>query len=521
MSTRQQTNVGVLPQPRPLESMPADNLRVRTKRGMDAATAKVGAAPGAQHGRGETGSNAGVTPQGAACKGNPRQGTDQRVFVLDRRKKPLMPTTARRARKLLTSGRAVVHKVYPFTIRIKDRRVEESVVEGVILGIDPGSQHTGLAVAVHTETADSFTGEVVAVRSGLWLGQLDHRGRRITMNLTSRSQLRRGRRSRNLRYRAPRFTNRTKPEGWLAPSLQHRVDTTMSWVARLSKVAPVAAVSVELAKFDTQKMATPNIAGVQYQQGTLAELEVREYLLEKYARACVYCDRQGVVLNLDHVHPKSKGGSNRVGNLVLSCVDCNDTKGNHPVEVFLAGDPKRLSRIKASLSKPLPDAAAVNATRWALVRRLKVTGLPVEVATGSRTKWNRTRSGVPKTHALDALCVGTVDTVRSWPGQTLHITCTGRGAYQRAMTDRYGFPKTHRSRQKIHFGYATGDMVRADIPRGKHIGVHAGRVGVRARGTFLITTPSGPVESHHLHLTLISRNDGYAYTIQGSTHETS
>jgi hypothetical protein len=174
------------------------------------------------------------------------------------------------------------------------------------------------------------------------------------------------------------------------------------------------ALSSELVRFDMQALGNPEISGIDYQQGTLAGYEVRQYLLEKWDRTCAYCDAQGVALQIEHVVAKARGGSNRVSNLALGCAPCNTRKGALPVEVFLAKDPTRLARILAQAKRPLKDAAAVNATRWALAQALKRTGVPVELASGGRTKFNRTRLDIPKSHALDAGCVGEVTSVRAW-----------------------------------------------------------------------------------------------------------
>jgi 5-methylcytosine-specific restriction endonuclease McrA len=217
----------------------------------------------------------------------------------------------------------------------------------------------------------------------------------------------RRRRRGNLRYRAPRFLNRgNKGQGWIAPSLQHRVDTTLAWVQRIRRWAPVTGVSQELVRFDMQAMQTPGIEGIEYQQGTLAGYELREYLLEKWGRQCAYCGAQNVPLQIEHIQPKARGGSNRASNLSLACRCCNEKKAALPVEAFLAKRPEVLKRILAQAQRPLRDAAAVNTTRWALANALKATGLPVELASGGRTKFNRVHQGVPKTHALDAVCVG-------------------------------------------------------------------------------------------------------------------
>ena len=296
------------------------------------------------------------------------------VFVIDKRKKPLMPCSEKRARKLLDSGRARVHRLIPFAIRLIDRDVADCVLQPVTITIDPGSKFTGIALVRESETIDRVSGEIQKSITVLNLFELAHRGRQISEALTARRQMRRRRRS-NLRYRAPRFLNRgNKAQGWLAPSLQHRVETTMAWVSRLRRLAPVSFLAQELVRFDMQIMDCPDISGVQYQQGTLAGYEVREYLLEKFGRKCAYCGAENTPLNIDHVHPKAKGGSSRISNLTLACIPCNSRKSARPVELFLAEKPDVLKRVLAQVKRPLKDAAAVNSTRWACSMRSKQRG---------------------------------------------------------------------------------------------------------------------------------------------------
>ena len=441
------------------------------------------------------------------------------VYVLDRSGKPLMPCTEKRARLLLERGRARIHRLVPFVIRLTDREVADSALQPLRVKLDPGSRSTGLALVRDTERIDTETGQIQRGASGLNLFELVHRGRQISEALTARRQMRRRRRG-NLRYRAPRFLNRTRPVGWLAPSMQHRVDTTMAWVKRLQRWVPITAISSELVRFDMQALENPEIAGVEYQQGTLAGYEVREYLLEKWGRQCAYCDATEVPLQVEHIHPKARGGSNRVSNLTLACRPCNSAKDSLPVEVFLAKDPKRLAKIQAQAKKPLKDAAAVNSTRRALVRALLSTGLPVETATGGRTKFNRSQLGIPKTHALDAACVGEVASVSGWRVPTLTLKCTGRGAYQRTRLDAYGFPRGYLTRSKRVHGFQTGDRVRADVPKGKKAGMHTGRVAVRATGSFNIQTGTEVVQGiSHRYCRVLQRADGYGYFQQQSLTE--
>jgi Flp pilus assembly protein TadG len=185
------------------------------------------------------------------------------VFVIDKRKKPLMPCSEKRARQLLERRRAVVHRMYPFTIRLKDRVGGD--VQPVRVTIDPGSKTTGLAV-IREHDAGLHV---------LCLAEIGHRGHAVAEGMEQRSARRRRRRTANLRYREPRFDNRRRPEGWLTPSMRSRVSNVLTWVARLRRLVPVAALSQELVKFDLQKEENPEIAGIAYQQGTLAGYELR------------------------------------------------------------------------------------------------------------------------------------------------------------------------------------------------------------------------------------------------------
>ena len=425
------------------------------------------------------------------------------VFVLDKKGLALMPCTEKRARLLLARGRARVHRVLPFVIRLVDREAEGCNFQEVQIKLDPGSKTTGIALVRKTKSNGI---------SVLNLFDLVHRGRQISEALTARRQMRRRRRG-NLRYRAPRFSNRgNKAKGWIAPSLRHRVDTTKAWVDRLLRWAPVSALSMELVRFDLQQIENPEISGVEYCQGTLAGFEQREYLLEKWGRKCAYCDATDVPLNLDHIHSRANGGSNRVSNMTLACISCNQKKGSMDIKVFLAKQPGRLQHILQQTRAPLKDASSVNSTKKALCATLRETGLPLETSTGGRTKWNRSRFGIPKTHALDAVCVGTVESVSCWQKSTLVIKATGRGCYQRTRLAANGFPRGYLTRTKQIHGFQTGDIARAVVPTGKKAGTHVGRIAVRATGSFNIQTPYGVVQGiSHRHCLLVQRGDGYSY----------
>ncbi|GHK02728.1 hypothetical protein SY2F82_45250 [Streptomyces sp. Y2F8-2] len=258
------------------------------------------------------------------------------------------------------------------------------------------------------------------------------------------------------------------------------------------------------------------LTGTQYQQGTLAGTDARAYLQEMWRSACAYCGATGVPLNIDHVRPRSRGGSDRIWNLVLACVPCNKAKGNLPVDVFLAHRPDRLAQILAQARPPLRDAAAMNTTLCRLTEALTALGRPVHPRSGHRTKGNRAATGLPKTHTQDALCVGRLDhesgdMIVRIPAHVLIAKATGRGSYARTTPDRHGFPRLRRARAKQHFGYVTGDLVRAVVPSGKRAGTWTGRISVRARGQHSLSTPAGRINVSHWNLRLVQRGDGYGY----------
>jgi 5-methylcytosine-specific restriction endonuclease McrA len=419
------------------------------------------------------------------------------VFVIDAQKRPLAPIHPGFARRLLKQKQAALYRKFPFTLILKESR-PDLIRPDLKIKIDPGSRITGFAI---------LNGAQV-----IWAAELTHRGQAIKDALLSRRQLRRGRRNRHTRYRQPRFLNRTRPQGWLAPSLEHRVLTTLTWVNKLIKLAPIGSIAQELVRFDLQRLENPEISGIEYQQGTLLGYEVREYLLDAWDRKCAYCGVTNTPLQVEHIHPKAKGGTNRISNLCLACDSCNKKKDTQEIEQFLAKKPDVIKRIQAQRKRPLKDAAAVNSTRWALLNRLKKTELPVTTGSGGQTKFNRTRLQLPKCHWLDAACVGKVEELKVLTSQPLLIKATGHGTRQMCGTDKFGFPIRHKSRKQIHFCFQTGDIISATVTAGKKTGSYMGRVLCRASGSFDIATKMGRVAGiSHKYCKPIHKKDGYSY----------
>jgi 5-methylcytosine-specific restriction endonuclease McrA len=395
----------------------------------------------------------------------------------------------------LRKSRAAVYRRVPFTIILRAR--DGGQTQPVELKADPGSKTTGLALVVEGKRG----------RKVVWAANLHHRGDAIRKRLAARRALRHGRRSRHTRYRPARFDHRTRPEGWLAPSLKSRVDNVRTWAGRLIGRASVSAIAVETVRFDTQALQSPEISGVQYQQGTLFGYELREYLLQKWNRTCAYCGAKDTPLEIEHITPRSRGGSNRVSNLTLACVPCNQRKGNRTAAEF------GHSEVQGKAKQPLKDAAAINSIRYAIGTALKVFGLPVSFWSGGRTKFNRAQQGYPKDHWIDAACVGTTGAAVSVNAvRAASIGATGRGKRQVVASNRYGFPRGAAGRIKRVLGFQTGDRVRLIQPRGKYAGTWTGRLaGIRADGRLDIQTVSKKVTAHARNYQLLQHGDGYAY----------
>ncbi|MUG96253.1 endonuclease [Scytonema sp. UIC 10036] len=438
------------------------------------------------------------------------------VFVLSKNGKILKPTTPVRARILQAQRKAKKLKLFPFTL-ILESMVDENVEPYLELRIDPGSRYTGMSLV------DLKKNEVV------WAMELEHRGLAIKMELINRSGVRRSRRSRRLRYRKKRF-DRKKPLGWLAPSLRHRLLTTQTWIKRLLKVAPIKSIAIESVKFDLQKLETPEIEGIEYQQGTLWGYTLREALLEHWGRECVYCGKTDVPLQMEHINPRSKGGSDRFSNLTLSCEKCNQKKGNKPVEQFLKNKGEILQKIKANQKKSLSDAAAVNSTRKAIFEMAQQFGLPVISGDGASTKMIRIKSGLPKQHWIDSACVGTLEIVKLRVCQPLRVTCTGHGTRQIQRVNAKGFPAiasvkknplTGKKEVKLvsknqKYTHATaGDYVICNLVKDRKLvrsGIYRARVKTPTpKGVeVLISTRRIAVARHYVKL--IHRADGYEYS---------
>lgn len=303
------------------------------------------------------------------------------VYVINKDGQPLMPTSRHgKVRRLLKSGKAKVLKRCPFTIQLLYDST--NYTQPVSLGIDAGSKHIGVSAATKEKI--------------LYEADVELRNDIVDL-LFTRRQNRRTRRNRKTRYREPRFDNRRRSDGWLAPSIQNKVDTHLKVVENVHKILPITSITVETASFDIQKIKNPDVTGTDYQQGEqLGFWNIREYVLFRDGHKCQCCKGKSKdpVLNVHHIESRKTGGD-APNNLITLCETCH--KGYHNGTVTL---PKTIRR-----GMKFNDAAFMGIMRWAFYNRLKESYPEVHMTYGYITKNIRISNNLPKEHYVDARCI--------------------------------------------------------------------------------------------------------------------
>ena len=303
------------------------------------------------------------------------------VYVISKNGQPLMPTENHaKVRILLKTKKAKVIKRCPFTIQLAYDGT--NYTQDVALGVDAGSKHIGLSAT---------TKDKVLFESNVEL-------RNDIVNLLStRRQNRRSRRNRKTRYRKPRFNNRKCKDGWLAPSVQNKVNTHLAVIRKAHEILPIAKIIVEVASFDIQKIKKPAISGTEYQQGERLDFwNVREYVLFRDGHTCQCCKGKSKdkILNVHHIESRKIGGD-APNNLITLCETCHT--GYHKGTVKL---PKTIRR-----GMSFRDATFMGIMRWAFYNKLKEIYPNVSLTYGYITKNTRIESGLSKDHCIDARCI--------------------------------------------------------------------------------------------------------------------
>lgn len=309
-----------------------------------------------------------------------------RVFVKNMRGEPLMPCSPRKARLLLREGKAKVINYTPFTIQLTYATGE--TVQEVSIGIDLGTKHTGIAVTSENKV--------------LAKGEIEVR-QDVKKLLDTRRTYRRGRRTRKTRYRKPRFNNRTRAEGWLPPSIQSRLDNTFRWIDRFISLVPHPTLTIEVGKFDAQKMMNPDIKGEEYQQGqTLGYHDVRYFVFARDKYTCQVCKKsKDKIFNTHHIIYVSHGGSDRADNLITVCTDCHTHENHQRGKVFWRWmvEGKKLPSYK--------EGAFMNIFRKRVFRKYP----QAKITYGSITTPRRKELGLEKSHENDAIAISGIEKI--------------------------------------------------------------------------------------------------------------
>ena len=284
-----------------------------------------------------------------------------------------------KVRRLLKNSLAHVVCRIPFTIQLDYDTTDYT--QPVSLGIDAGSKHIGISAT--TSEKELYAADV-ELRND------------IVDKLSTRRELRRTRRSR-LRYRKARFNNRisSKRKGWLAPSVENKIQTHLTVVEKIHKFLPITNIVVETTSFDIQKINNPSISGSEYQQGEQLDFfNVREYVLFRDNHICQHCKGKSKdkVLNVHHIESRKTGGDSPK-NLITLCETCH--KAYHRGEFEL----------NVKRGKSFRDAAFMGIMRWSLYDRLKNIYPDVSMTFGYITKNTRITNNLPKEHYVDARCI--------------------------------------------------------------------------------------------------------------------
>ena len=418
------------------------------------------------------------------------------VLVIDKRMRPCNAISEAYARILLYSRQAVIHKRYPFTIRLRNNNAVKKTATYTVK-IDPGASIAGISIVDNENKV-------------IMLAELVHRGKTIKRNLDSRRAVRRSRRQRKTRYRSARFQNRTRPEGWLAPSVKSRADNVINFVKKYKKFLNINKVMIENVSFDTTQMSSDNyLIGIDYQQGPLYDTNLRDFIFSKTKGRCSYCGEKAT--EIDHIIAKSNGGTNSTFNLTPACRLCNKKKSNLSLIEFGKLMNKDYSHLEP---KKLPkDAAIVQSARNYMVKEIAKLVSDTTTYDAWLTKFNRDQLGLTKQHYYDALSVGEIKDYKFLTDKVLTISAKGRGSRQMCLMDKFGFPRTSAKSSKSVKGFQTGDIVKAVVPFSSKQGEYLGRVAVRSSGRFDIQNKDGSIQQGigYKCCCLLQRNDGYSY----------
>ncbi len=335
-----------------------------------------------------------------------------RVFVKNKRNQSLMPCKPQRARLLLKQGKAKIIDYKPFTIQLLYATGETT--QQIKVGIDSGAKYIGFAI---TSGNKVFGKGTIELRDD------------VSKLLTARRTYRRSRRNRKTRYRKPRFENRAKPEGWLPPSIQSRIDNTINWINKIANALPAPEITVEVGKFDAAKLKNPDIQGKEYQNGeAFGFWNTRYYIFARDNYTCQICKKKGGILQTHHIIPKRNGGTDKADNLVTVHIGCHADfhKGRVQRGAIARSTAQRLPRHTFKKPKQYRETVFMNVLRRRIFKQVNAEGqrsadTACEITYGSYTKIARDTLALDKSHYNDAIAIAGIKTIKSNPNAVLYI----------------------------------------------------------------------------------------------------
>jgi N6-L-threonylcarbamoyladenine synthase len=347
-----------------------------------------------------------------------------------------MPTCQSRARRLLSSGQAIVVKRYPFTIRLTVATGETK--QEVVLGIDIGYQKVGISA--------------ISNKQELFSAEITLRNNIVKLN-SERRMYRRNRRSKHCWYRKSRFNNKEKSTGWLAPSIQHKVNSHIRIIDKISCLVPISKVIVETAKFDIQKINNPEIQGKEYQEGVQKDFDnVREYVLYRDNHICQYCKKNNVILRVHHIVSRQTGGD-RPDNLITLCEKCH--KKYHDGKI----------KLNVKIQNNFKSETCMSMIRKAIISELRKK-YNVEETFGYITKRKRIENQIEKSHINDAFIIANGNKQERIEG---FFTEQKRRNNRSLQLNRKGFAPSIRKQRYV---YQPKDLVKINKELFEVVGTH-------------------------------------------------
>ena len=422
-----------------------------------------------------------------------------RVFVKNMRGKNLMPCSQRKARILLRQKKAKIIGYKPFTIQLQFATGE--TVQEIQVGVDEGAVHIGIAVTSCNK---------VLIKGEIELRHQSKVQKSITELLMARATLRRSRRNRKTRYRQARFLNRKKPEGWLPPSLQARINATFFWIDKFLSLLPSAELHIDVGKFDTAKMINPEINGVDYQQGQCyGYYDVRYFVFARDNYTCQVCGAKDKILQTHHIKFRSNGGTDRADNLITVCTDCH-THENHQVGGILYKWQSESKKVKQYKEPPF-----MNILRLRTFRKYP----DATITYGSETTPRRKELGLEKTHYNDAIAISGIGSIKENSAgyfyckqfrkkkRSLHESVARKGRKLKNIIQKRNSKNT-----KSVKGWCLNDCVRY----GNNLGWICGFTGTSARVRNISDEYLQPVGKNYTQtplsqLQFVNHNNGWQY----------